>query len=145
VNERSLPVFQALVEADAQEIFHRSRGQLALALMGKKKDPKDPAASKQDWSSALDLLNAAMRIRDRSREPNWREYELARAICRIHLDTQFDERQKSAAEVQKSIRADLDRSGVVPHDERKLIDPEDAATKKSAIATWEKLNPPSGG
>lgn len=147
VNERSLPVFQALVEADAQEIFHRNRGQYALALMGRKKDPNDPATSKADWSRALDLLNDAIRIRERSREPDWREYELARAVCRIHLDVQFNEqpRQKSASEAQKSIRADLDKIGDVPLEERKLIDPEDATTKESAITTWEKLNPASGG
>jgi hypothetical protein len=147
VNERSLPVFQALVEADAQEIFHRNRGQYALALMGRKKDPNDPATSKADWSRALDLLNDAIRIRERSREPDWREYELARAVCRIHLDVQFNEqvRQKSAPEAQKSIRADLDKIGDVALEERKLIDPEDATTKESAITTWEKLNPTSVG
>jgi hypothetical protein len=147
VNERSLPVFQALVEADAQEIFHRNRGQYALALMGTKKDPNDPATSNADWSRALDLLNDAIRIRDRSREPDWREYELARAVCQIRLDVQFNQepKQKSASEVQKSIRADLDKIGDVPPEERKLIDPEDATTKESAITTWEKLNPTSGG
>jgi hypothetical protein len=147
VNERSLPVFQALVEADAQEIFHRNRGQYALALMGRKKDPNDPATSKADWSRALDLLNDAIRIRERSREPDWREYELARAVCRIHLDVQFNElpKQKSASEAQKSIRADLDKIGDVPLEERKLIDPENATTQESAITTWEKLNPTSGG
>ncbi len=137
-NARSLPVFLALVEADTQEIFHRNRGQYAFALMGKKKDPKDPAAGKQDWSSALDQLNDAIRIRDRSREPGWHEYELARAVCRIHLDAQFNERQKSAAETQNSIRADLEKGGGVPPDERKLIDLE------GATATWEELNPTNG-
>jgi hypothetical protein len=139
-NDRSLPVFQALVEADAQEIFHRNRGQYALALMGRKKDPNDPTASKADWSRALDLLDDAIRIRERSGEPDWREYELARAVCRIHLDADFNQQQKSAAETQKTIRADLDKSGHLAHAERKLIDPVDATTKESAITTWEKLN-----
>ncbi|HMD85246.1 MAG TPA: hypothetical protein VKO18_11180 [Terriglobia bacterium] len=143
VNERSLPVFQALVEADAQEIFHRNRGQYALALMGRKKDPNDPATSKADWSRAQDLLTDALRIRERSREPGWREYELARAVCRIHLDAQYNEqpKQKSVSEAQKSIRADLDKIGDVPLDQRNLIDPEDATTKEGAITTWENLNP----
>jgi hypothetical protein len=146
VNARSLPVFQALVEADSQEIFHRYRGQYALALMGRKKDPNDPATSNADWSRALDLLNDAIRIRDRSREPDWRAYELARAVCRIHLDVQFNQqpKQKSGSEAQKSIREDLGRAGDVPLAERRLIDPEDAITKEGAITTWEKLNPTSG-
>ena len=138
----TLPVFQALVEADAQEIFHRNRGQYALALMGRKKDPNDPATSKADWSRALDLLTDAIRIRERSREPNWREHELARAICRIHLDIQFNQqpKQKSAAEAQKSIRADLDKIKDVPPEERDLIDPKDATTNESATTAWDKLN-----
>ena len=145
VNERALPVFQALVEADAQEIFHRNRGQNALALMGRKKDPKDPAAAKADWSGALDLLNDAIRIRDGSREPNWHQYELARAVCRIHLDEQFNQKQKSAPDVLKAIRADLDKTGDILDEERKLIDPDVATTKEGVIATWQKLNPESGG
>ena len=145
VNERSLPVFQALVEADGQEIFHRNRGQNALALMGRKKDPKNPAASKADWSAALDLLNDAIRIRDRSREPNWRQYELARAVCRIRVDEPFSRRQASAPDVQTAVRADLDKAGDIAVEERKLIDLEDAVTKENAVAIWEKLNPQSGG
>jgi hypothetical protein len=146
VNARALPVFQALVEGDIQEIFHRNRGQFALALMGRKKDPKDPVTSKGDWSRALDLLNDAIRIRDRFREPDWREYELARAVCRIHLDAQFNQqpKQKTAPEALKTIQADLDRSAAVPPEGRKLIDSEDATTKESAITTWQKLNPTSG-
>ncbi len=137
VNGRSLPVFQALVEADAQEIFHRNRAQYGLALMGRKKDPNDPATSKADWSRAQDLLTDAIRIRERSREPGWHEYELARAVCRIHLDVQFDDQKESASDAQNLIRADLDKIGDIPLEERKLIDPEDATNK------WLKLNPTS--
>ena len=123
-NERSLPIFQALVEADAQKIFHRNRGQNALALMG----------SKADWKSALDLLNEAICIRDLSGEPDWHEYEFARAICRIHLDDQFNRQQKSAPEVQSSIRADLGKTGDVSDTQKKMIDPE--GVEKS----WGDLN-----
>lgn len=147
VNERSLPVFQALVEADAQEIFHRNRAQNALALMGRKKDPKNAAAAKADWSGALDLLNDAIRIRDRSREPNWREYELARAVCRIHLDEQFNQqpKQKSAAEAQNGIRADLNLAEGLASEERTLIDPIDPKTGEGVTTTWKNLNPASAG
>lgn len=141
VNARSLHVFQALVEADGQEIFHRNRGQYALALMGRKKDPKEPAASKADWSSALDLLNDAVRIRDESREPNWHQYELARAVCRIHLDEQFTQNKASAPDALRSIWADLDKASDVLPGERKLIDPDNLATQEGVIPTWQKLNP----
>ena len=130
-NERSLPIFQELVEADTQEVFHRNRSQFAFALMGRKKDPKNPAA---DWNRALDLLNDAIRIRDRSRDKGWRDYELARTICQIHLDANFnkDPKQPSDAAERQSIRADLDIAG----------DAREAALKveKDLIDEWEKLN-----
>ncbi|MGH9350547.1 MAG: hypothetical protein ACRD2G_00010, partial [Terriglobia bacterium] len=81
-NDRAQPIFQALVEADAQEIFHRNRSQYAQALMGRKKDPNNPT---EDWHRALDLLDDAIRIRDRSGDPGWREYEQLRAECESHL------------------------------------------------------------
>jgi hypothetical protein len=130
-NERSLPIFQALVEADTQEVFHRNRSQLAFALMGQKKDPKNPAA---DWNRALDLLNDAIRIRDRSRDKGWRDYELARAICQIHLDANFnrDPKQSSDPAERQSIRADLESAG----------DAREAALKmeRDLIDEWEKLS-----
>lgn len=130
-NERSLPIFQALVEADTQEVFHRNRSQFAFALMGKKKDPKSPAA---DWSRALDLLNDAIRIRDRSRDKGWRDYELARALCQIHLDANFNKDPKEPSDVaqRRSIRADLESAG----------DARDATLKmeRDLIDEWEKLN-----
>ena len=82
-NERSLPIFRALVEADTQEVFHRNRSQYALALIGRKKDAKNPD---DDWRRALDLLNDAIRIRDQSGDQGWREYEEARAECERHGD-----------------------------------------------------------
>lgn len=82
-NGRALPVFQALVEADAQEVFHRNRSQYAQALMGRKHDPSNP---NEDWHRALDLLDDAIRIRDRSDDPGWRDYEQLRAACESHLN-----------------------------------------------------------
>jgi len=132
-NARSLPVFQALVEADPHEAFHRNRGQYALALMARKK--QDAEGAKADCKRALDLLNDAIRIRERSHEPNWHQYEFARAGCRIHLDEQFNQQQKSTPEAQASIRADLDKASDVSEIQKKLIDPDAVATK------WGTLNP----
>jgi hypothetical protein len=132
-NERSLPVFQALVEADSEGVFHRNRSQYALALMGKKKDPK---TSGDDWSRAHSLLNDAIRIRDRSGEPAWREYEFARAVCQIKLDSSFtnDPRLASDASTSQCIQADLDRSKDVPLPTKTLID------RDQVVAKWEDLN-----
>jgi hypothetical protein len=130
VNERSLPVFQALVEADPEGIFHRSRGQYALALMGRKKDPKKPD---DDWRIALDVLNDAVRIRDSSREPGWHDYAFARAVCEIILDPNFRNGQSSDAQTAQWIRADLDRAADVPEATKNLID------RGQVVPKWEGL------
>jgi hypothetical protein len=65
VNDRSVVVFQALVDADSRQFFHRNRGECALAFMGKTKDPKN---ADDDWNHAHDRLNDAITIRDRSGE-----------------------------------------------------------------------------
>ena len=134
INERSLPVFQALVEKDSEGVFHRNRGQYALALMGRKKDPNNPG---EDWSNALALLNDAIRIRDLSDEPGWREYEFARALCRIKLDQNFNKGLKSDPQVAQSIQADLDQATdtQVPKPTKDLID------KDKVVSTWVNLNP----
>lgn len=140
-NARSLPVFQALVEADSKEGFHRNRGQYALALMARKKE--DAEGAKADWKSALDLLNDAIRIRDQSLEPNWHQYEFARAVCRIHLDEQFNQKppKASTSEMRAAIRADLDKAGDLSPAQKKLIDPDDPTTNEGVTVTWGKLNP----
>jgi hypothetical protein len=136
-NARTLPVLRALVEADAQEIFHRNRSQYALALMGRKKDPSNAATSEEDWSQAQDQLTDAIRIRDMSREPGWREYELARAVCKIHLELEFNQKQDLG-----SINRDLEEAkNLVSPEQLKLIDKDDSVTTKdgkrvSAITAW---------
>jgi hypothetical protein len=130
VNDRSLPVFQALVEADPEGIFHRSRSQYALALMGKTKDPKNPD---DDWRNALDLLNDAIRIRDSSGEPGWYEYEFARAVCQITLDPNFKKDLPSDAQTIQTIRADLDKAKDVPDATKNVIDKDQVASK------WESV------
>jgi hypothetical protein len=129
VNDRSLPVFQALVESDLQEVFHRNPAQYAFALMGRTKNPAD-----EDWVQALDLLNKAIRIRDGSGEKDWHEYELARAVCEIHLDSNFKASKPSDADKKQSIHADLDKAGDVPAVTRKTIGNQDV------IDDWKKLN-----
>jgi hypothetical protein len=132
LNARSLPIFQALVESDPHEVFHRNRGQYALALMGRKKDPHAPD---NDWNAALNLLNKAISIRDGSGETGWRYYEFARAVCQVHLDMNFQNGKPSNAEVRHTILADLDKTQDVPQIARDLID------KANVIADWRRQNP----
>lgn len=131
-NARTLLIFQALVEADPYEVFHRNRGQYALALMGRQKDPHTPGT---DWNAALNLLSKAIWIRDGSGEPGWRDYEFARGVCQIHLDLNFKNGQPSDAEEIYSIVADLEKAKDVPQGARDLID------KTNVIADWKRQNP----
>jgi hypothetical protein len=134
-NARSLPIFQTLVEADPHEVFHRNRGQYALALMGRQKDPHAPGI---EWNAALNLLNKAIWIRDGSGETGWRDYEFARAVCQIHLDMNFKNGQPSDADETPSILADLEKAKDVPQMARDLID------KAKVIADWRRHNPGIG-
>jgi hypothetical protein len=120
------------VEAGPYEVFHRNRGQYALALMGRPKDPKAPG---DDWNTALNLLNKAIRIRDGSGDLGWRDYEFARAVCQIHVDTNYKNGQPSDAEARHSVLADLDRAKDVPQATVEGID------KAHVIADWRRQNP----
>ena len=130
VNERSLPVLQALVEADSEGVFHRNRGQCALALMGRKKDLDKP---RDDWNDAFALLNDAIRIRDLSDEPGWHEYEFARAVCQITLDSNFKKDLPSDAQTIQSIQVDLDKAKDVPDATKNVIDKDQVVNKWASL------------
>ena len=132
VNERSVAVFQALVDTDSGQFFHRNRGECALALMGKTKDGK---ISDDDLNHAQDLLHDAIRIRDRSGERGWPQYELARAVCSICLDANFRATQPSSAEEKQAISTDLETAKDVSQAESDLID------RGHVIANWKRQNP----
>jgi hypothetical protein len=131
VNDRSLAVLQALVEADPQEVYHRNRSEYAFALMGKTRDPMDP---ENDWNRALILLNDAIRIRDRLGEKGRHDYELARAVCQIHLDANFKKGQPSNLQDKQLVTADLGKAMDVPAAVQEIID------KAHAIADWKHQN-----
>jgi hypothetical protein len=72
----TIPVFRALVAADAERRYHRSHAQLGYAL----KDQQEP-----DWLAAEKELSAAITVRGPSSRV-WLLYEYNRARCRINLD-----------------------------------------------------------
>ena len=90
----TLPIFQALVDADKDKTFHRNRSQYAFALM---------TQPNPDWGKALGTIEEAIAIRTRARESGWKEYEFARAVCKIHLNP--DARHDAA--LKKEIDDDL--------------------------------------
>jgi len=73
--ERTIPIFQALIEADP-EPNHKYHANLGWAL----KDKTSP-----QWEEAERQLSKAIEIRNFKEEPGWLFYELNRAICRIEL------------------------------------------------------------
>src|SRR5262249_14495265 len=98
IMERTIPVFEALVESDPEGRFHRNFGQLGYAL----KDSQQPR-----WREAEAALTRAIKIRGTWQEWGWVLYEFNRAVCRINLDEQFVAGRDSAPDVRGRIVEDL--------------------------------------
>jgi hypothetical protein len=95
----SIPVFRALVFADADGQYHRNHGSLGWAL----KDQPQP-----NWQEASDELTTAIAIRDKFKVAGWKLYEANRALCYIHLIIGLPERDPKIAPLTAAINQDLD-------------------------------------
>jgi hypothetical protein len=91
----TIPVFRALIAADARHTYHQNHAQLGFAL----KDISDPK-----WAEAEEALSEAIRRRG-SPDRGWWLYEFNHAICLIHLDPARS--GPSAPETRASILRDL--------------------------------------
>jgi len=96
--ERTIPIFQALIDSDKDQRFHANHGQLGFAL----KDKRAP-----DWGAAEAELSKAIEMRGPSREQGWELYEFNRAICRIQLDPEFRAGRESATDQRTRVLDDL--------------------------------------
>lgn len=92
--ERSIPVFEALIENTAGEQYHRTHAQLGYAL----KDKTQP-----DWQRAYEELNKAIELRDADGVKGFLIYEFNRALCGIALN-------HDPTEVRKDVTAAASRS-----------------------------------
>src|ERR1035438_7649985 len=81
--ERTLLLFNALIQADPENKSHRYHAQLAYALI-RKPNP--------DLRTAEQELTKAIEIRGHWSE-GWTYYELNRALCRIRSDARSEERR----------------------------------------------------
>jgi hypothetical protein len=99
---RTIPIFEALVECDRENQFHRNHGQLGYAL----KDLREP-----EWSKAFDELSKAIQIREQQEESGYRLYELNRAICMIHMDPAFAVDAASSKTTRAAVLSDLNEGG----------------------------------
>jgi hypothetical protein len=99
VMELVIPVFQALIASDKENLYHRNHGELGFAL----KDKVNP-----DWEEALRELTIAIGIRGQpASQKGWAVYEAVRALCRINLDLEYKSEQPSAPEAAAKIITDL--------------------------------------
>jgi len=96
--ERTIPVFEALIDSDTDGRLHRNYGQIGYAL----KDQTQP-----DWARAEQNLSRAIRVRGPWRDTGWVLYELNRAVCRIMQDADYKADKKSLSARRESILADL--------------------------------------
>jgi len=95
--EQAIPVFQALIALDPDRRFHGHFGSLGFCLKDKR-----PA----DYEGAIEQLTTAITIRGPISQ-GWPFYEWNRAVCRIRIDPQFGQQQKSSTTSSAEISQDL--------------------------------------
>lgn len=123
---RTIPIFEALIDNAAGEVFHRNHAQLGYAL----KDKGGPGSTSNDLPGAYVQLNKAIHLRDQEAHdlrradgsPAFLMYEFNRAICAIKLG-----REKS--EIINDLKAASSRDSL-----RESITTEDIFT------TWAREN-----
>jgi hypothetical protein len=96
--DRTIPVFEALIASDKDNLFHQNYGQLGFAF----KDKRKP-----DFARAEKELTTAIDIRGPASEAGWEIYEINRAICRIRQDPHFVEGRPASPEFRNGILSDL--------------------------------------
>ena len=96
--ERTIPVFEGLVESQGDQVSHTYLAQLAYAL----KDQAHP-----DWEGAAARLREAIRVRGPWRRHGYVIYEANLALCRIHLDSAFAREEPSAPDERRRVLEDL--------------------------------------
>ena len=98
IMERTIPIFEGLIEADVDKQYQRNYAQLGFAL----KDKRNP-----DWQKAEAALTTAIQMRGDVAVEGFPQYEFNRAICRIMSDSEFTKGTASTQPAQARIRADL--------------------------------------
>jgi hypothetical protein len=91
--EKVIPIFEALIQADIDNKYHRNHAQLAYALIDK------PIP---DLNRALEEINKAIQIRVDKNETNFLGYEFVRAIINIKLGA---ETEKVLSDLNTAINA----------------------------------------
>jgi hypothetical protein len=103
--ERTIPIFEALLEADKTKHYYYA--QLAYA----QKDQVNP-----DWKGAKASLDRAFELLDAREVKYWPYYQLCRAACLIELDSNFCQGKASDKLAKKAILDDLHVARAGLHD-----------------------------
>lgn len=123
--ELTIPVFRALIASDTNDHFHQNHAQLGYAL----KDKRDPV-----WREAEAELSKAIEIRNKSNDAGWPFYEFARAICRVHLDSQFAKHEPSDPVTKQKILDDLNEAISYRGKHKQIV------FNEPTIKNWIELN-----
>jgi len=109
--ERTIPIFEALIDNKEGEKFHRNHGQLGYAL----KDQGGSDDTKKDWNRALKELTKAIDLRDQEGIEGFLMYQFNRALCSIKLGKSFDsiERDIQAAARNHSLHKTMKRIDLI--------------------------------
>jgi len=104
--ERTIPVFQALIDNNEKDKFHRNFGQLGYAL----KDQENP-----DWAGAYRTLDTAIALRKKAGDRGFLMYEFNRAVCAVKLgkDSSAIEGDLRAAARRKSLHEIIKKNDVI--------------------------------
>lgn len=127
---RIIPVFEALIDSDSENKYHRNHAQLAYIL--KDKDVKE-------YERAIEELSKAIAIRDIIGEDRFLIYEFVRAVCRIENDSNFKQGKSFSKEDIELILKDLQK--VNQHSYwKQVIAGEIDEDKNKNLIRWIKLN-----
>jgi tetratricopeptide (TPR) repeat protein len=128
--ERLVPIFEALIESDDEEIYHRNYAQLGYILKDKKI---------KEYDRARVVLSKAIEIRDRLGETGFNIYEFNRAICNIETDPDFKNGQPSSEQVKKLILDDFRKAFQIER-WKNAIERDLKSKTETSITKWLKLN-----
>jgi len=130
IAKRLIPIFEALIESDLENKYHRNHAQLSYIL----KDKPD-----KEYERTVEELSKAIEIRDRIGEKGFLVYEFVRAICKIENDSDFQQGKPSSKGNSESILNDLRKAAQHSY-WRKVIAGEINKEKNKDLFSWLKLN-----
>ncbi|MBN2443723.1 MAG: hypothetical protein JXJ04_20345 [Spirochaetales bacterium] len=130
VLDRIIPVFESLIEADKENLYHRNHAQLAYILKDK---------PQKDYKKAEEELKKAIAIRDKTGKTGFLIYEFNLAVCCIANDPDFQIQKPSSKEQKDKILQNLKKAGTNDFI-KDIIKNIESDPKGKIMADWLKYN-----